>query len=179
VETGQEVRRMEGHTGWCGGSFSPDGKQALSWSVDKTLRLWDVATGKEVHRLEGHTREVCGAFFLPDGRQVLSYGLDNTLRTWDLAMGKEVRRLVLSNNHCAIRWLAVTPDGRRFLTNHTDFTIRLHDLASGREIHRFDVPHEASPQGLSISPDGRYAADGSWRGFVYLLRLAGEERARE
>jgi len=110
---------------------------------------------------------------LPVGRQILSYAKDHTLRTWDRATGKEVRRLALSANHCDIRWLAITPDGRRFLTNHQDLTIRLHDLASGREIHRFDLPPGAAPQGISISPDGRYAA-GSFRGFVYLLRLARE-----
>jgi hypothetical protein len=32
---------------------------------------------------------------------------------------------------------------------------------------------------LDSLPAGRYAADGSWRGFVYLLRLAGEERVKE
>jgi WD40 repeat protein len=108
-----------------------------------------------------------------------SYSMDNTLRTWDVASGKEVRRLILSADHCMIRWLAVTPDGRRFLTNHQDLTVRLHDLASGRELHRFDVPPGATPQGLSISPDVRYAADGSFRGFVYLFRLAGEEQPRK
>ena len=71
-----------------------------------------------------------------------------------------MRRLALSNNHCAIRWLAVTPDGGRFLTNHTDFTVRLHDLPSGREIHRFQDVLYAS-NSLAISRDGHWAVSGN------------------
>jgi WD40 repeat protein len=171
LATGKEIRRLEGHTDTCGGILSPDGKQVLSFSTDKTLRLWDVEKGKLVRVLEGHTKVVCDAFFLPGGRQALSYSMDNTVRVWDIASGREVRRLNLGGDHCAIRWLAVTPDGRRFLTNHQDCTVRLHDLAGGRELHRFLLPPGASPQGLSISPDGRHAAAGSYRGFVDLFRL--------
>ena len=29
-------------------AFSPDGRFALSGSLDETLRLWDIATGKEI-----------------------------------------------------------------------------------------------------------------------------------
>ena len=28
--------------------YSPDGKRILSWSDDKTLRLWDAATGAAI-----------------------------------------------------------------------------------------------------------------------------------
>ena len=28
-----------------GAVYSPDGERILSWSYDKTLRLWDAATG--------------------------------------------------------------------------------------------------------------------------------------
>ncbi len=136
-----------------------------------TVRLWDVETGKLIRAFEGHTAEVSGAFFLPDGRQIVSYSPDKTIRIWDAASGKEERQLDLGDHHCAIRCLAITPDGKRFLTNHADFTVRLRDLATGRELHRYQAPPEATPQGVSVSPDGRYAADGSWRGFVYLFRL--------
>ena len=39
-------------------TFSPDGKQGLSGSQDKTLRLWHVETGKELRCFQGHTGAV-------------------------------------------------------------------------------------------------------------------------
>jgi WD40 repeat protein len=36
-------------------AFSPDGRFALSGSLDKTLILWDVATGDRVRTFTGHT----------------------------------------------------------------------------------------------------------------------------
>jgi WD40 repeat protein len=169
--TGREVRLLEGHAGACGAVFSPDGKRVLSFSADGTLRLWDTATGQAVRVLRGHTGHVAGACFLPGGRRALSWGVDGSLRTWDLADGKELRRHNLGTGLCAIRWLAVTPDGRLFLTNHQDLAVCLRDVATGEEVHRFTMPPGASPQGLSVSPDGRYAADGAYRGFVDLFRL--------
>jgi WD40 repeat protein len=171
LATGRVVRRLEGHAGACGAVFSPHGKRILSFSADGTLRLWDTAAGQAVRVLRGHTGHVAGACFLPGGSQALSWSADGTLRTWDLASSKELRRHSLGTGLCAIRWLAVTPDGRRFLTNHQDFTVRLRDVATGDEVHRFTMPPGASPQGLSVSPDGRYAADGAYCGFVDLFRL--------
>jgi tetratricopeptide (TPR) repeat protein len=175
LATGKEVRKLEGHADRCWGIFSPDGRQVLSFSEDKTLRLWEAGTGKPVRTLAGHTGPVAGAWFLRGGKQVVSHAADYTLRVSDVETGKEVRRFGLGADHCAINWLALTPDGRGFLTNHQDLTVRWHDLATFREWHRVAVPPGASPQGLSVSPDGRYAADGSFRGFVYLFRLAGGE----
>jgi hypothetical protein len=47
IKSGKEVRTFSGHSGnvysVC---FSPDGKKFLSSSIDKTMKLWDVATGK-------------------------------------------------------------------------------------------------------------------------------------
>src|SRR5205085_11336499 len=51
LATGKELRRLEGHAGWCGGSFSPDGSRVLSFSADRTVRLWEVATGKSLRVL--------------------------------------------------------------------------------------------------------------------------------
>jgi WD40 repeat protein len=176
LATGKEVRKLEGHAD--SGVFSPDGLHVLSFGADPTLRLWEAGTGKLVRELAGHTGVVAGAWFLPGGRQAVSYAADNTLRVWDVENGKEVRRHALEANHCALRWLALTPDGKSFLTNHQDLTVRFYDLATGREWHRVTVPPGASPQGLSVSPDGRHVADGSFRGFVYLFRLTGDGEAQ-
>jgi WD40 repeat protein/tetratricopeptide (TPR) repeat protein len=173
LDTGKEVRKLEGHADRA--IFSPDGLHVLSFGADQTLRLWEAGTGKSVRTLAGHTGTVAGAWFLPGGRQVVSHAADNTLRVWDVETGKEARRHDLGADHCAINWLALTPDGRGFLTNHQDLTVRWHDVATGREWHRVTLPPGASPQGLSVSPDGRHAAAGSFRGFVYLFRLESGE----
>ena len=48
--------------------LSADGNWALSGSVDKTLRLWEVSTGRCVRTFEGHTEEVIFACLSADGR---------------------------------------------------------------------------------------------------------------
>ncbi|HRF94339.1 MAG TPA: hypothetical protein PLZ51_04055, partial [Aggregatilineales bacterium] len=52
---GEEIRRFEGHTDMVTSlAFSGDGTQLLTGSLDRTLRLWDVATGDEIRVFEGH-----------------------------------------------------------------------------------------------------------------------------
>ena len=48
--------------------FSPDGKQILSSSDDKSIRLWDVATGKELRKFEGHESMTMCCLFTRDGK---------------------------------------------------------------------------------------------------------------
>jgi small GTP-binding protein len=65
-------------------AFSPDGKHALSGSVDNTVRLWEVGTGRAVRVLEGHSASVYSVAFSPDGKHALSGSFDQTVRLWDL-----------------------------------------------------------------------------------------------
>ena len=45
--TGKEVTALRGHEDWVNSAqFSPDGKQIVTASLDKTARVWEVATGK-------------------------------------------------------------------------------------------------------------------------------------
>ncbi len=85
-------------------AFSPDGKQLLSSSFDKTLKLWDVASGnlvrefKAYHEKEfpkGHQEEVFTAAFSPDGKFLASGsgGLERVIKIWNVADGTVVRDL--------------------------------------------------------------------------------------
>jgi WD40 repeat protein len=49
-------------------AFSPDGKQVVSGSYDKTVRLWDALAGAPLQTLEGHSGSVNSVAFSPDSK---------------------------------------------------------------------------------------------------------------
>ena len=66
-------------------AFSPDGKTLASGSIDKTLKLWDVASRQLLATLEGHSDSVWAVAFSPDGKTLASGSTDKTLKLWDVA----------------------------------------------------------------------------------------------
>ena len=59
--------------------------QALSWSKDATLRLWDLKAGSSKESV-GHKNKVRGVR-LVENNNALSWSWDKTLRLWDLKAG--------------------------------------------------------------------------------------------
>ena len=68
--------------------MSPDRRQALSGSDDRTLKLWEVRTGRPLHLFAGHESGVNAVTISPDGHHALSGSYDRTLRLWDLERGE-------------------------------------------------------------------------------------------
>jgi WD40 repeat protein len=85
LETGEEVRKFEGHQeAILGVACSPDGRRALSASRDYDLRLWDLETGKELRRFRRNTMVALLVAFSPDGRRAYTGGPDGTVQVWAL-----------------------------------------------------------------------------------------------
>ena len=62
------------HDDWVSGAlFSRDDRRILSWSNDRTLRLWDAATGAPIGPAMKHDGSVSGALFSRDERRILSW----------------------------------------------------------------------------------------------------------
>jgi WD40 repeat protein len=92
AETGQVVRRLEGHTDQVSKvTFSPDGSLLAVglWdttnslgALNPTIELWDTRTGTRLHVLQDYAARVSGLSFSPDGAWLLSGSPDGTVRLW-------------------------------------------------------------------------------------------------
>jgi WD40 repeat protein len=149
---------QDGHPGGVSRAvFSPDGKLALTGSLDRTARLWDVETGKQLHILAGHTTDVRNVVFSPDGKLVLTGSSDNTARLWDVQTGKRLQSL---QGHTAGVWSAAfSPDGKSVITGSADKTARLWDVQTGKFIHGL-LGHTDAVGSASFSTDGKFVLTG-------------------
>jgi len=80
--------------------FSPDGKQIVSGSNDKTIQLWNVETGARIGQpMEGHHGIIVSIAFSPDGKQVASGSPDRSIRLWNPEMGASLAQVKEGYNH--------------------------------------------------------------------------------
>jgi WD40 repeat protein/HEAT repeat protein len=109
-----ETFTLSGHTGEITYvTYSADGKQVLSLSIDSTARIWDVETGKISKVLEGHNGAVRAAVFLEDRLQIKTYADDHNIKIWDLETGLEVSSKSLPSMDERVISAAFSPDGSR------------------------------------------------------------------
>ena len=122
--------------------FTPDGKELISVSDDKTIRFWDVASGEPIRVLRppigpGHEGRLYAAALSPDGRTLAvgGWGLKDAIGSIYListATGRIER--VLKGHTNVIHSLAfgVPPGGRLLLASGSgDNTARIWDVAAG------------------------------------------------
>ncbi|HKB39988.1 MAG TPA: WD40 repeat domain-containing protein, partial [Gemmataceae bacterium] len=127
LTTWRLLRRLQGHGSQvCAFAFAPDGRRALTASLDRTVRLWDLETGKQIRELVGGDME-CGAVAISlDGRLGLTGSTDHIIRLWDLETGRPLHRF---EGHTAeVSSVAFSPDGRRILSASKDKTARLWEM---------------------------------------------------
>lgn len=169
VETGTEIRRLKGHQEWVWSvAFSPDGRQAIGSSLDKTICLWNLMSGELIGRLRGHTSRIDSVAFAPDGLRAVSGSEDGTVRIWDLTEKKELYRLDGAKG--SVQCVAVSPDGRFILAGGEDRNVHVWNIESRREVLTCEA-HGKDVLCLTVSPDSRHFLSGSWDGSLRLWRL--------
>jgi WD40 repeat protein len=117
---------------------SPDGRQIVSGSRDRTARIWDAESGRVLATLVGHEGLIFCVRFSPDGRRIVTGSSDGTARIWDAGRGTELARItVLCESEIgykpAVSSASFTPDGQRVLIVPSDGSIRIWEPESSTE----------------------------------------------
>jgi len=132
------MRRLTGHEHIVRSvAISLDGRWALSSSVDRTMRVWDLTIGQcmRVIRVRGcvasvalcqdHPWALCG-----ESETALLHRGEGPLRLWDLGTGQCLQ--TFEGHAESIQAVAVSPDGQCVVSGGGDRTLRLWDVKTAR-----------------------------------------------
>lgn len=150
--TGEKLLSFPAHSNRINSiSFSPDGKQFVTTSFDRNIKIWDVETGKEMQNMKWEMNSVSqDAVFTPDGNKVVSGHLSGLIKIWDVQTGEKIKEWRAHNSE--IVSVAVSPDGQRIVSTSTDATMKIWNLESsmGNNVLAIINSHISSAK---ISPD--------------------------
>ena len=139
--------------------FSADSRWLPTGSLDKTIRITDVAANPpaEVATLRGHAGWVWALCFSPDGSLLASCGQDRTLRLWDTRTGSP--RGVFESDRADPSFL---PDGQTLINGDTK-GVRFWDVRSSEALVLRG--HRSFVYPVLLSPDGATIYSGGWDGW--------------
>jgi hypothetical protein len=122
--------KVAAHDGLVRGALEMADGRILSWSEDKTLRLWDARTGVQLGPAMRHDGSVRGALAMPNGR-ILSWSDDKSLRLWAAQTGLQLGPAMRHDD--SVNGALVMVDGR-ILSWSQDQTLRLWDAQTGVQL---------------------------------------------
>lgn len=135
-------------------AFSPDGKQLVSASFDKTLRLWDLTKGQMLHSFTGHSDFVYAVAFSPQGDFYATASKDRTSRVVDAKTGQS--RLTLSGMNDEVVAVAIRPDGQQIVTSGFESQLHWWDGTTGERVRR-QAGHGIAVNELEFARKGNIA----------------------
>jgi WD40 repeat protein len=165
LDTGGHMAKVNGL------AITPDGKQIVSGSQDKTIRVWDIETGKAVRTIRGEVAPgnwgtIFAMALSPDGRRLAVGGqfhrsdraAGSVVRIHEFASGKV--EALLRGHEDVVFALAFAPDGKRLLSGSGDKTAIIWDMATGQPIHRLSG-HAKDIKSVAFANDGSRVITGS------------------
>lgn len=136
--TGAELSSRKGHLQKPSHvSLHPDGKLALSQSVDGGARLWDMRGTQDARNLAGPFQGIRDVTFSPDPKSPILAYLEATRK---LVVFDGTEHRVLTGPENQIYRFAFSPDGKQIVAAHYNATADIWDVATGKRLHGLQEP---------------------------------------
>lgn len=85
MDTGQEMRRLMGHTkGIFCLDWSQNQKFLATGGMDRTVMIWNPYSNKSMAAMPGHNATICSILVNEAENQVVSLSVDKTVKVWDI-----------------------------------------------------------------------------------------------
>ncbi|MGL5870870.1 MAG: WD40 repeat domain-containing protein [Xenococcaceae cyanobacterium] len=159
INTGEEIASLRGHSDRVRClSLSLDGKFLVSGSVDRTIKLWNLAT-KELIRTfgdvsSGHLGAVLSVAINVNGKNLISGSADKTTKIWDVETGKEINSF--TDYVEQVTSVAISPDYDVFASASLENNFKFRNINNG-EIKR-TISENSIVLSVVFSPDGKLLA---------------------
>lgn len=145
--------------------FTRDGKQLISASNDKTIRVWDIQTGKTVRMLRGqigagHEGKIYAAALSGDNQWLAVGGYPSRfgIRLIHFPTG-QIKHLLKGHDNVILS-LNFSSNNTRLISGSADKTARIWDITSGNTLHTLQG-HTDYIYAVAFSPDNQLAVTGS------------------
>src|SRR5262245_7687820 len=168
-------------------AFTPDSKQLVSASEDKTIRVWDLASRQTLRVIRGETGPAdfgkIGAIAVaPDGRLLaaavrpVAPDKGPVIRLYDFASGTQIG--LLEGHEGDIHSLAFSSNGRHLISGGSAHTATIWDGAARKAVHVLKE-HRSAVSAAGFTPDGLRAVTASQDRSLRLWRVADGALLRE
>jgi WD40 repeat protein/serine/threonine protein kinase len=160
-------------------TFSPDGSQLASSSLDATVRLWDLRRLQPEPQRFAENGAVMAVAVAADGKRLVAGGAEllqggkdevGLVHVWEPG-AQQQSRAKLAGPPGMVRAVAISPDGQLVAAASFDNNAYLWDMAQpgqpGRKVARF----ERMARGIAISPDRHWLAAACEHGPLALVDL--------
>mmetsp|Transcript_28437 Transcript_28437/g.50840 ORF Transcript_28437/g.50840 Transcript_28437/m.50840 type:complete len:449 (+) Transcript_28437:74-1420(+) len=172
------IGKLSGHTGSVTALVPElDGSQLYSASLDKSMKIWDLASRRCVDTLLGHVSGISALDLYSKGRP-LSGGADKTVRSWKV---DKDTHLMFSRHTYAVDAVCVA-DQDRFVSGSQDGSLMLWSSASKKPLATTSLGEGKWVSSLSAIRRGNVffsgSVDGTLRAWRFGRKASGAEEKK-
>lgn len=141
--------------------YSGDETRIVSYSTDRTLRVWDAASGESILSVKPYTDsfEVLAVALNGNGTLAAAAGDDKKIYLYRVDSGEVCGELIgHTDSVCA---LSLSADGETMLSGAWDHTVKVWDMERRAEVKTLRG-HKGDVLSVSISADGKTALSGGY-----------------